>query len=380
MTIINGYQQSDREETLDILNLPSLEKRAEEIIPKGGFGYITEGSEYEWTLQENTKAFDHVQIVPRVLTSVENPSTETSLLDIPLSMPIISAPVAAQGLAHSRGELATAEGMAAAGTIMSQSTYGNATIEEIAKAGKGAPQFFQLYMSKDWEVNKTWLDEAVASGVKAIIMTVDSMLGGYREADIENNFQFPIPMGNLEKLSAGDSQGKGIADIYAAAAQVILPSDVKKVADYTGLPVFVKGIQSPEDAEIAIQAGAAGIWVSNHGGRQLNGGPASFDVLRAIADRVNKRVPIVFDSGVRRGSHVFKALANGADIVALGRPIVYGLALGGAQGTQSVVEHLNKELKIVMQLAGTQTIEDIKRAPLIRQYPINGSLAEGNVK
>lgn len=134
-------------------------------------------------------------------------------------------------------------------------------------------------------------------------------------------------------------------------------------------------------AENAIQAGAAGIWVSNHGGRQLNGGPASFDVLCAIADRVNKSVPIVFDSGVRRGSHVFKVLANGADIVALGRPIVYGLALGGAQGTQSVVEHLNKELKIVMQLAGTQNIEDIKRAPLIRQNPINDSfLAEENVK
>ena len=111
-------------------------------------------------------------------------------------------------------------------------------------------------------------------------------------------------------------------------------------------------------AEIAIQAGAAGIWVSNHGGRQINGGPASFDVLRTIADRVNKRVPIVFDSGVRRGSHVFKALANGADIVALGRPIVYGIALGGAQGTQSVVEHLNKEFKIVRQLAATQTIEE----------------------
>lgn len=134
-------------------------------------------------------------------------------------------------------------------------------------------------------------------------------------------------------------------------------------------------------AENAIQAGAAGIWVSNHGGRQLNGGPASFDVLRAIADRVNKRVPIVFDSGVRRGSHVFKVLANGADIVALGRPIVYGLALGGAQGTQSVIEHLNKEVKIVLQLAGTQTIEDIKRAPLIRQNPINDSfLAEENGK
>lgn len=277
----------------------------------------------------------------------------------------MAAPVAAQGLVHSRGELATAEGMAKAGTIMSQSTYGNSTIKETAAAGKGAPQFFQLYMSKDWNINKLWLDQAVSSGVKAIVMTVDSMFGGYREADVINGFQFPIPMGNLEELSAGGSQGRGIADIYAAA-QVITPSDVKKVIDYTGLPVIVKEIQDPEDAERAIEVGAGAIWVSNHGGHQLNGGPASFDVLKSISQLVNKRVPVIFDSGVRRGSHVFKALASGADMVAIGRPILYGLALGGAQGAQVVVEHLNKELKIVMQLADTQMIEDIKKAKLIR--------------
>lgn len=201
-------------------------------------------------------------------------------------MPIISAPAAAQGLAHARGELATAEGMAAAGTIMSQSTYGTTRIKDTAAAGKGAPQFFQLYMSKDWDINKAWLDEAVASGVKAIVVTVDSMLGGYREADIINNFQFPLPMGNMAQLTNDDGTGKGIAEIYAAAAQVILPSDIK-------------------------------------------------------------RVPIIFDSGVRRGSHVFKALASGADLVAIGRQIFYGLALGGAQGAQ--------------------TIEDVKKAKLVRR-------------
>ncbi|MDN5954755.1 MAG: alpha-hydroxy-acid oxidizing protein, partial [Loigolactobacillus coryniformis] len=134
----------------------------------------------------------------------------------------------------------------------------------------------------------------------------------------------------------------------------------------TNLPVIVKGIQSPEDALLAIGAGAQGIYVSNHGGRQLNGGPASFDVLHEIAQAVNGRVPIIFDSGVRRGSHVFKALANGADLVALARPIIYGLALGGAQGVASVVSHLNDELLIDMQLAGTKTIEDVKRAKLLR--------------
>ena len=366
MTITNGYFQSDKEERIDILNLPSLEARAKEIIPNGGFGYITEGSEDEWTLRENTASFNHVQIVPRILTTVENPSTETEIFGQKISMPIIMAPAAAQGLAHARGEMATAEGMAAAGTIMSQSTYGTTTISETAEAGKGAPQFFQLYMSKDWSVNEAWLDEAVAAGVKAIIMTVDSMLGGYREADIVNNFQFPLPMGNLAKL-AESGEGMGISEIYAAAAQVITPADIKRVAEYTNLPVIVKGVQDPDDAETAIQAGAAGIWVSNHGGRQLNGGPASFDTLAAIAERVNKRVPVIFDSGVRRGSHVFKALASGADLIALARPVIYGLALGGAQGAQSVVEHLNDEFKIVMQLAGTQTIEDVKNAKLTHQ-------------
>lgn len=165
-------------------------------------------------------------------------------------------------------------------------------------------------MSKDWSVNEAWLDEAVENGVKAIILTVDSTLGGYREADIVNNFQFPLPMGNLEKLAKG-SKGLGISDIYAAAAQVILPEDITRIANYTKLPVIVKSVQDPDDAEVAIQAGASGIWVSNHGGRQLNGGPSSFDTLEAIAKRVNKRVPVIFDSGVRRGSHVFKALASG---------------------------------------------------------------------
>lgn len=365
MTVTNGYVQSDREEKISIVNLPALAEEAKKIIPQGGFGYIVGGSEDEWTLKENTSAFDKVQIVPRMLTGVENPSTQTSIFGVDISMPIIMSPAAAQGLAHARGEMATAQGMAAAGTIMSQSTYGNTTISQTAQAAPGAPQFFQLYMIKDWSVNEAWLDEAVENGVKAIILTVDSTLGGYREADIINDFQFPLPMGNLEKLAA-QSEGLGISDIYAAAAQRIVPEDIKRIADYTKLPVIVKGIQDPEDAEVAIQAGAAGIWVSNHGGRQLNGGPASFDTLEAIAKQVNKRVPIIFDSGVRRGSHVFKALASGADLIALARPVIYGLALGGAQGAQAVVEHLNEEFKIVMQLAGTQTVEDVKKAKLLR--------------
>ena len=141
--------------------------------------------------------------------------------------------------------------------------------------------------------------------------------------------------------------------------------DIQKIKAFTHLPVIVKGIQSPIDAAEAIEAGADGIWVSNHGGRQLDGGPASIEVLPLIAEQVNHRVPIIFDSGIRRGSHVFKALALGADVVAIGRPVLYGLNLGGAQGVEAVFEHLNKELSITMQLAGTKTIDEVKHTPLM---------------
>lgn len=365
MTMVNGYEQSDREEKIDILNLESLEERAEKIIPTGGFGYISGGSEDEWTLRQNRTAFQHRQIAPKALSGIEKPELNTEIFGIPLNTPVMMAPAAAQGLAHSQGEKDTARGLAAVGGLMAQSTYSSVSIADTAAAGEGAPQFFQLYMSKDWNFNESLLDEAKKAHVKAIILTVDATVDGYREADIKNKFAFPLPMANLTKFSEGDGQGKGIEEIYASAAQNIRPEDVKRIADYTQLPVIVKGIQTPEDAIRAIDAGAAGIYVSNHGGRQLNGGPGSFDVLEDIATSVNKQVPIIFDSGVRRGSDVFKALASGADIVALGRPVIYGLALGGVKGVQSVFEHIDHELEIVMQLAGTKTIDDIKNNPLL---------------
>ncbi|KRL20938.1 L-lactate oxidase [Lentilactobacillus kisonensis DSM 19906 = JCM 15041] len=316
-------------------------------------------------MRANRKAFTHKQIVPKALSNIENPGLDTNVFGISLKTPLMMPPIAAQGLAHAQGEKDTAKGLAAVGGLMAQSTYSSTSIAETAAAGGGAPQFFQLYMSKDWTFNESLLDEAKKAGVKGIILTVDATVDGYREADIINNFQFPIPMANLTKFSEGDGKGKGIAEIYAAAAQKIGPKDVERIANYTDLPVIVKGIESPEDALYAIGAGAAGVYVSNHGGRQLNGGPASFDVLESVAKAVNGRVPVIFDSGVRRGSDVFKALASGADLVGVGRPAVYGLALGGAEGVQSVFEHLNDELQIIMQLAGTKTIEDVKKTNLL---------------
>ncbi len=366
------YKASTAEGPVEITNLNELEGQVKANMDKGAFGYIRGGAENEQNLRSNTSVFDKKYIMPRVMQGIElsDIDLKTNYLGIDLKTPIIQAPMAAQGLAHQDGEIATAKGMAKAGSIFSLSTYGNKTIEEVAAVSDGNPFFFQLYMSKNEAFNEFTLKRAKDSGAKAIILTVDSPVGGYREDDIKNDFQFPLGFANLELFAKqnddGSKTGKGagISEIYAQAKQAFTPADIKYVKDMTGLPVIVKGIQSPEDADVVIKAGADSIWVSNHGGRQLDSGPASFDVLPSIAKVVNKRVPIVFDSGVRRGSHVFKALASGADVVAVGRPILYGLNLGGAEGVNSVIQQLNKELTINMMLGGAKNIEAVKKTKL----------------
>lgn len=366
------YQASTKEGPIKIINLDELEDQVAKNMEKGAFGYIRGGAEDELNLDKNTRSFDRKYIMPRVMQGIEIKDIDlsTQFLGIDLKTPIIQAPMAAQGLAHQDGEIATAKGMAKAGSIFSLSTYGNKTIEEVAEVSGESPFFFQLYMSKNNAFNEFTLKRAKESGAKAIILTVDSPVGGYREDDIRNNFQFPLGFANLELFAKqnddGSKTGKGagISEIYAQAKQAFTPADIAYVKKLSGLPVIVKGIQSPEDADRVIKAGADAIWVSNHGGRQLDSGPASFDVLPSIAKVVNKRVPIVFDSGVRRGSHVFKALASGADVVAVGRPILYGLNLGGPEGVNSVIQQLNKELSINMMLGGAKNIESVKATKL----------------
>jgi L-lactate oxidase len=355
----SGYQASTRDEKITIYDIDDLEAQVAKIIPVGGFDYIRGGAETENTLRRNESAFDSVDIYPRVMTGVDNPDTRTRILGVDISMPIIAAPAAAHGLAHVSAEAGSARGVAAAGTIMSVSTYASSTLAEIAGAGNGAPQWFQLYLTKVDATNRALIKSAENLGYRAIILTVDAPIGGNRVRDARNDFRFPLDLPNVPR-----SGGKGIGAIFAAAKNDLTPYDVMRVKSMTDLPVIVKGIQHPDDAEIAIAAGADAIWVSNHGGRQLDGAPAAFEVLPEIAARVNKRVPIIFDSGIRRGQHIFKAIASGADVVAIGRPVIYGLALGGWRGVESVFEYLQADLQRVMWLAGAQTVDEIKRIEL----------------
>ncbi len=360
----NGFPQSDRDEELHMINVDELEEKVKKVIPEGAYYYIASGSENEWTWRNNTAAFNHYQIIPRALTDMDNPKTDTEFMGMKLKTPIMISPIACHGIAHKDAEVATQKGAAAAGALFSSSTYANKSVEDIAAAAPDAPRFFQLYLSKDWKFNEMVFNAIKKAGYKGIFLTVDALVSGYREANLRTNFTYPVPLDFFKRYIGAKGEGQSVAQMYAASAQKIGPEDVKRIKEETGLPVIVKGVMSVEDAYKSIGAGADGIYITNHGGREVDGSPATIDVLPEIAKAVNHRVPIIFDSGVRRGSHVFKALALGADMVGIGRPYLYGLALGGAKGVKSVIDQLDKELLIDMQLTGCKTIDDVKHAKI----------------
>lgn len=362
-----NYNAPRTEGGVNFVNLFDLEEQAKAVIPTGGYGYISSGAGDLWTLEHNIKSFNHKMIPSRVLQDVENPDTSTEMFGDKIDIPMIMAPIAAHKLAHERGELDSTKGVANANTIYTISSYSSYNLDEVRESmGAEAPLWFQFYMSKDNAINRDMMDAVKASGAKAIVLTADATVGGNREMDQRTGFVFPVGMPIVEQYI--DGVGMNMDAVYGSSKQKLSPDDVKFIADYSGLPVFVKGVQTAEDADLSIEAGAGGIWVSNHGGRQIDAGRPAFDSLVEVAKGVDKRVPVVFDSGVRRGTHVFKALAAGADLVAVGRPVLYGLATGGARGVEQVFEFLKKELVKTMQLAGTQTIADVKNTTLY-DYP-----------
>lgn len=351
-------------------DLFDLEPMAAKVIPKGAFDYIASGAGDEFTLGENVRSFEHKLVEPRVLRDLDNPDMTVTVDGDQLTAPIIGAPVASHKLANEMGEVDSAKGIAAFGTIYSISSYASTDLPEVTAALNGSPEWFQFYMSKDDQVNRDIMDRVKAQGIKKIILTADATVGGNREADARNGFVYPVPMPIVDGYMAKGA--KSVGGAYSYSKQSLSLADIKFIKDYSDLPVYVKGVQSAEDVDRLIEAGADGIWVSNHGGRQLDAGAGSFDCLQDIAKAVDHRVPVIFDSGVRRGQHIFKAIASGADLVAIGRPMLYGLALGGAEGVTQVFEQLAKELKMVMQLTGCKTVEDIKHYKL-RDNPYDPS-------
>lgn len=346
------YQAPTEIKKIEIINLRELEAAAQKIIPAGGFGYISSAAGDEWTKRENEAAYKRLTIAPRYLTGYIHADLSTTLLGAKISMPIITSVMGGQGMAHVTAEAGTAKGTDAAGTLFTAGSLSTLTLEQIAQASPG-PKWFQIYLPPDQGTARELLQRAKAAGYLAIVLTIDAFVSSNRETDRRNHFHSPLPTGNFPGKLGGYGTNPFKTDLSW--------DDVPFVQKVSGLPVLLKGVMSPELAVTAVEHGCAAIQVSNHGGRSLDDVPATITVLPRIAEAVGGRIPIVVDGGIRRGQDVFKALALGANAVAIGRPILYGLALGGWIGVQGVLEHLKGELEMTMRLAGAKSIGEISK-------------------
>ncbi|CAM6026295.1 unnamed protein product [Sphagnum balticum] len=351
----------------EIVNVSEYEEAAKRKLPKMVFDYYASGAEDEWSLKENRHAFERIRFRPRILIDVTSVDLSTTVLGFKISMPIMVAPTAMQRMAHPEGELATARAAAAAGTIMTLSSWATSSVEEVASVGPGI-RFFQLYVYKDRNVVAQLVRRAERAGFKAIALTVDTPRLGRRESDIKNRFALPphLTLKNFEGLDLGHMEktsDSGLASYVAGQIDRSLSwKDVKWLQTITRLPILVKGVLTAEDTKLALQAGAAGIIVSNHGARQLDYVPATISALEEVVQAASGRVPVFLDGGVRRGTDVLKALALGASGVFIGRPVVFSLACEGEAGVKKVLQMLRDEFELSMALAGCTKIKDINRS------------------
>jgi isopentenyl diphosphate isomerase/L-lactate dehydrogenase-like FMN-dependent dehydrogenase len=349
-------------EAEQLLNVWDYQRAAEARLDPAAFGYFAGGANDEWTLSENLAAFNRWVLRPRMLVDVSRRTTVTTVLGTDVSMPLLVAPTAFQRLAHAEGESAMARGAAAAGTIMCLSTAATATIEEVADAAPDAPRWFQLYWSADRGFVAELVERAKAAGNRAIVVTVDLPEVGRRERDLRTEFRVPedVPVPALFALA--ESAGITAAELDRLTDNSLTWRDLEWLRSRTSLPLLLKGVLTAEDATLACEAGVEGIVVSNHGGRQLDGVAASLDALPEVVDAVGDRAEVLLDSGIRRGTDVVKALALGARAVLAGRAPLWGLAVGGAEGVERVLELLREEVELALALCGCASPGDVTRA------------------
>ena len=348
-------------------NVFDFEQLAEQRLEPGAFGYFAGGAGDERTLRENVEAYGRWQLRPRVLTGVERADTRTTVLGTEVSMPLLVAPVAFQRMAHPEGESATARAAAAAGTIMVLSTLATSTPADVAAAAPNGRRWFQLYCFRDPGVTRALIDQARDAGFDAIVLTVDAPRLGRRERDLRTLFQIPadVTVPSFAAAVGGSSAGTP-ADMFAEMDGTVTWRSLEQLAAQAGMPVLVKGVITGEDAHLACEHGAAGIVVSNHGGRQLDGASATIEALPEVVDAVRGRLEVLVDGGIRRGADVVKALALGAQAVLAGRAVLWGLAADGEQGVRRVLELLNDEIELALVLTGCDSPGALTRAHVQR--------------
>lgn len=342
------------------LNVAEYEAAAAKALEPGIYGWFAGGAGDERTLRANVTAFRRLALRPRVLTGVGAGSAATAVLGHELALPLLVAPVSFQDLVHPDGELAMARGAAAAGTAMCVSTMSTRSLAAIAAAAPSAPRWLQLYHFPDRGRTCALIDLGREAGMTALVLTVDAPIRGRREGELRTGFRLP----GVERLPnvAAVIGGQRVDDVQELLSATLTWRDVEWLAAEAGMPLLLKGILTGEDAELACAAGAAGIIVSNHGGRQLDGVPAAIEALPEVADAVAGRAEVLMDGGVRRGVDVVAALALGARAVLAGRPLVWALAVDGARGVEHLLGLLRDEVVTALTLLGCADPAAVSRA------------------
>ena len=345
-----------------LLTLDDAERLAEEAISPEAWSYIVGGAGDERTLRWNREAFSRYRLRPRVLVDVSSVTTETTVLGTPVSMPVLVAPMAFHQIAHEEGELATAKGAAAAGTLMCVSTVATATPRDIAEAAPAAPRWLQIYVFQDRGVSDGVIEQALEAGFTALVLTADLPVYGIRHREARTGFEAPeddVPAIVNARERGGEKEEHHSLGLLESGLEW---DYVAELVERWKVPVLVKGLVTAEDAVLACEHGASGVVVSNHGGRQLDGAIASLEALPEVVAAVGDRAEVYLDGGVRRGSDVAMALALGARAVLVGRPVMYGLALGGAKGVEQVLEILREETENALALLGCRSPAEVSGA------------------
>lgn len=359
------------------LTFEEWEQKAAEKMGKG-FGYTSSGAGRNETGERNTEAFSKWAIVPRMLNDVSEVDMSVSLFGRKYQTPFLLSPIGMQVLAHEEAESATVKAAEACEIPMIVSTVSAQSLEEIAEAAPGASKWFQLYFSSaNPELSYSMVERAEKAGYEAIVVTVDTVMAGWRETDMRNQFSplalgfargnyynDPVFMNSLPNDDHDTFVAKVLENIHHPGLSWKHIAELKK---RTNLPLLLKGIMHPEDAKIALEYEIDGIIVSNHGGRQLDGVIASIDALPPVVEAVEGKIPVLLDSGVRRGIDAVKALALGADAVCIGRPFLYGLAVLGQQGVEKVLERMVQETEVSLGLSGINDLSQISKLRMVRQ-------------
>ena len=344
-----------------LLNLDDVEALARSVMLPAVYEFVASGAADEITLRWNREKFREIRLQQQVLRDLAGLDCSTTLFGQKMNTPILLAPTAGHRLSHPEGELATARGAGAFGATMVLSAGSNTSIEDVL-AVASQPVWFQLYVSKDREHTKALVERVQAAGAKALCVTVDSPLDGPRNRQMRTPFQLPPGVGYPHYVGVRQRVAAPTLDNVEPAN--LTWKDIEWLRSFCRVPMLLKGVMSPADADTGIRAGADGIVVSNHGGRCLDTQPATIEALPRVVESVAGRVPVIVDGGIRRGTDVVKALALGAAAVQIGRPYVYGLASGGAAGVTHVLKILRQELLMAMSLLGCPTIASINRTVL----------------